>query len=229
MLPFAIVISVLILIMFLRFGVIVEYSDEGFNAWLKAGFLKFKLTGGEKKKKKEKPKKKKKDKEKKKRGIGEMIPGILSEFMSTLKAVLNMMKRLKRRLLIKQLTLYYVSANEDPSKTALQFGAANAVFGTITGGLDKHFRVKKLDLRTGFDFLSAQQKIYAKAILTLAVWEVLYVTFALFPVIISFLKILFKGDKKKITVKERKDGSGYGKKTDKRSDGNNDAKNEGTD
>jgi len=225
MLALAITISVILIITLLRFGVIVEYSDIGFKLWAKVGFLKFELL----KDGKEKKPKKKKEKPKKEQNLKEMLPGSLNEFMSMLRTVLNALSRLKRRLLIKQLTLYYTSAGEDPSATALKFGAANAAFGVIIPKIKNNFRIKRLDLRTWFDFCSAEQKIYAKIIISIAVWEVFYVLFALLPLVASIFKRKTPKKSEKINQQDRKDGENNGKSSDQRVDGNNDAKNEGND
>jgi len=227
MLALAIIAAALILIALLRFGVIVEYGEEGFHLWAKAGFLKFKLLDDDK----EKKLKKKKEKPKKERNFKEMLPGSLSGFMDAIKTVLKALGRLKRRLLIKQLTLYYTSAGEDPAKTAMQFGAANAVIGVMVPEIKKNFRVKRIDLRTWFDFTSTEQKIYAKVTISIAVWEVFYVLFALLPLVTAIFKRKPSNTNKVETSdkKERKDGEDNGESSDQRVDGNNNAKNEGDD
>ena len=225
MLALAIVIAVIVLLAFLRFGVIAEYNKEGFRIWAKAGFIKFELLKGDKKKQK-KPKKPKKDK----KGIN-VKPGSLKEFKEMLKAVFDMLGRFKRRLLIKELKLYYTSASENPVSTALQYGAANAFFALIVPKIKKSFRVKKLDMKTGFDFTTQEQGIYAKANLSIAVWEAIYVVFALMPIITSAVKKSTADANTKNKQKDglRKEGKAHGKTPDKRFDGNHDAKSEGTD
>jgi len=212
MIALAITLSVIFVIALLRFGVIAEYSEDGILLWVKAGFLKIKLETDDTKKKKKKKKKKPKEKND---IVKQILPGSLSEFMDILKAVLNSLSRLKRRLLIKQLTLYYCAASEDAANTAMQFGAANAVFGAIIPAIKRNFRIRKLELRTFFDFNSEKPKIYAKVNISIAIWEIFYIIFALFPILTSAFK--------------RKDGTHNGKSPNKRADGNNDAKNEGTD
>jgi len=226
MLALAIIISVILIIALLRFGVIIEYSDAGFKLRAKAGFIKFELLSDDKEKK---SKKKKKEKPKKERNLKEMMPGSLSQFMSMLKTVQNTLGRLKRRLLIKQLTLHYTSAGEDPSATALKFGAANAVFGVIVPQLKNNFRIKHLDLRTWFDFNSTEQKIYAKIILSIAVWEIFYILIALLPLFTSKFKSKTHKSGDKINQDDRKEREDNGKSSDQRIDGNNDEKNEGID
>ena len=242
MLALAIVLAVLVLIALLRFGVIVEYSEVGFELWVKAAFLKFKTVGEDVENRKKIKEIRKKVRKKIKKNIKRdntylkgLIPGSMDEFMTTLKSVSELLGRFKRKLLIKQLTLYYTSAGENPANTALQFGAANAVFEGIMPQIKKNFRVRRLDMRAGFDFTSQEQKIYAKAILSIAVWEVLYAVFALFPIIVSIFKNMPKrksAGNTNIKIPEnidRKDGQNDGKETDQRIDGNNDAKNEGDD
>jgi len=224
MLALAITLSVIILISLLRFGVIVEYSKEGFRLWAKAGFIRYELLKKDKKKKK---------KEKKKSSVS-IKPGSLGEFINMLKAVKNTLGRFKRRLLIKELTLYYTAAGENPATTALQFGISNAVFDFIMPLIKRNFRVKRLDLRSGFDFTSQEQGIYVKAILSIATWEVIYALLALAPMFKGMLKpkqnsgAMPNTSAKKENIK-RKDGQNHGKTPDKRSDGNNNAKSEGND
>jgi len=241
MLALAIVLAIIVLIALLRFGAIIEYSEAGFDVWIKAGFLRIKTVGEDVKNRKKIRELRKKARKKLKKNIKRdntylkaMIPGSMDEFWTTLRAVSNVLNRFKRRLLIKELTLYYLSAGEDPANTALQFGAANAVFEAIMPDIKRNFRVRHLDLRAGFDFTSEQQKIYAKANLSIAVWEVFYAIFALFPIIVNIFKKAPKRSSRSASAPktgkiDRKDGENNGEETNQRIDGNNDAKNEGND
>jgi len=207
MLALGIVIFILVLLAFLRFGVIAEYNDEGFRLWAKAGFIKFELL-------KDTEKKPKKKKEKKEKSTVNFKPGSLSDLMVILRSVKTMLSRFRRRLLIRYLILYYTSAGDDPAKTAMIFGASYAVFNTIIPMLEKNFRIKKRDLRAFADFESREQKIYAKAAVSLAVWEVFYIVFALFPII----KTIFRNRPKTKTglpeTNNRKDENNNGKSPD---------------
>jgi len=179
MLVLGIIFLVLLSLALLRFGFIVEYGELGVSMWAKVGFLKFSLSGDDKEKK---PKKKKKKKDKDKASSLKM-PGSLSGFLEILKVLKNALGRFKRRLLIKELTVYYSSAGEDAAKVAMTYGSVNAVLGFIVPVFDRHFRIKKRDLRAFVDFESDSPKIYAKARVSIAVWEVFYVLFALFPLL----------------------------------------------
>ena len=232
MLTFAIIISILILIALLRFGVIVEYDEAGVKLWVKAGFLKLRILD---KDKKDKPKKKKKKKKKKEKKPKEKKPGGFRRFLDLLKAAMKALGRLKRRLLIKQLTLHFTSAGDDPSKTAIQYGAVNAVFGAIVPVIDRQFRIRRRDLRAYVDFTISAPVIYAKVTISIAVWEVFYIAFAFLPVLISMAAAKSNsGQNKNIknTLKDnniRKDEQDNGKETGKRLDGNLDAEYKGDD
>ena len=233
MLALAITLAVVLLIALLRFGVIVEYNDEGFLIWVKAGFLKFRLLEEEKKKRLKRLKQKKKKVVKYKKDlIKDFTPGSLQEFISGLKNIGNMLKRIRKRLLIKELTLYYTSAGEDPANVALQFGAANAAIETIVPMIKRNFRIRRLDLKTAVDFESLKPGIYAKASISIAVWEVFYIISALLPMITS---ALFKKRPEKTSkinkndIKEGKDGKNNGQSPNQRLDGNDNEKNEGHD
>jgi len=221
----AITISILILIAVLRFGVIIEYSEAGFLMWVKVAFLKFRIAD---KDKKQKPKKEKaKDK---KSDIGKQIkPGSLREFLDILKAVSNVLDRLRRRLLIKQLTIYYVSAGEDAANTAIMYGAAHAVYNTVIPLLESRFRIKHKDLRAAVDFNTSEQKIYLKIAISIAVWEVFYIVSALFPIIAGIFKKTSKTAVGNQDIVKRKEGQDNGKSSDQRSDGKNNGENEGND
>jgi len=216
MLVSAIIVSALALIALLRFGLVIEYSDAGFELWLKIAFLKLRLMD---KDKKEKPKKIRKKKEKEK----EKKPGSLQAFMDMLKAVMKALARLKHRLLIKRLTLYYTSAGSDPASTAIRYGTVNAVFGLIIPVLERNFRIKRSDLRASVDFTSSEQKIYAKIAISIAVWEIIYILAALLPILAAGGK---SRNDRNITGKV---STKNGEKTDMRLDGNNNAESKGDD
>jgi len=166
----AITAAAIILIALLRFGLMIEYGEDGLETFIKAGPFKFRTdTHGKRKAARKKIKEKK--------------AGSAAGFMDIMKAVMNTLNRLRRKLLIKELTLHYTAAGDDPVKTAMNFGAANAVFGMIIPPLEDKFRIKKRDLQTTADFNGTEPVIYARIIISIAVWEALYVFSALLPLL----------------------------------------------
>lgn len=128
----------------------------------------------------------KKDKGKEK--AKEKMPGGLKPFLDFLPALQRMLSRIRWRLLIKKLTIYYTAGGDDPAMTALAFGAANAAFSALSPMLENSFHIRRRDFRVIADFQSGEQAIYVNAAISLAVWEALYITIALLPPIIGLLK-----------------------------------------
>ena len=170
----AIISAVIILIALLRIRVTAEYSEEGFEVTSRIG--PFKLLGRERRKAKIKKKRKEKRKE--------IRAGGKAAFMDILNAVKKTLSRLRRKLLIKQLTLHYTAAGEDPVKTAMYYGSANAAFGIIIPVLEENFRIRRRELSASADFGADKPGIYAKVIISMAVWEAIYVLTALLPVLL---------------------------------------------
>jgi len=197
MLALAIVIAVLILLAFLRFGASAEYGADGFLVAARVGPFSFtvfpvKEEAPEKAEKKalKRARKKTKVREKaKEKPARKMAPGALTHFLDMIPPVMKTLGRVKRRLLIKKLTIHYTAGGDDPVTTAMAYGAANAVFGAIVPALENNFRIRKRDLRAFADFQSVEQKIYVSAAFSIAVWEAVYIAAAMLPVIRSVLKI----------------------------------------
>jgi len=216
----AVILAAFVLLALLRFGVSVEYSAEGFEAVMYIGPVKFRLypakVKSEKKTAKKEAKKaikkaaKKADEEK-----AEKKPGALQNVLDMLPMILKGLGRFRRRLLVKRLVIHYVSAGADPAKTAMTFGASNVVIGLIMPLLEKSFRIKRRDLRAEADFESSEQRIYVYAAISIAVWEAVYVVFAIIPALLGA-----SGNNKKT----RKEVQENGQTADQRTDGNNNAK-----
>jgi len=191
----AIILSIIVFFMLLRFGVAVEYGDEGFIVSARVGpfrlriFPKKEKPGAAGRKARRKARKQGKSKKKKKKEEPKkQMPGSLREYLDMLPPVKNMLSRIRRRLLIKRLAIYYTAAGTDAATTALTFGAANAVMGAMAPILENSFRIKRRDFRTNADFTSAEQKIYVHATISMAVWESIYIVFALLPILTGLLK-----------------------------------------
>lgn len=219
MIAAAIVIAVLILILFLRFGIIAEFgeSDENAHAELTIkiviGLFKRQVFPQTKKPKGHKSKQRQKKKAKK----TTVQAGRLAELKSKLPAIEQLLSRLRRKLLISELTIWYKAAGENPAVTALWFGGAQIGYGFLTSLLENHFRIKKRDFRSMVSFEEKEPYIYLRARISLAVWEAIYIATPLF-------KSLLKGEK--ITTKsERRLNNGQA--SNRRPDGNNNAENSG--
>ena len=177
-----IVFLVLFFIALLRFGSIVEYSDVGLNVWVTVGPFKFSVVSAtkEKKVKKEKRAKKKKPKKDEEKNSRAKPP-----LKAVVRAVVKVLSRLKRRLLIKHFVFNCTLSGDDPLSVIRQYGILNAVFGIITPWLEQNRRVRHHDLRVSCDFSEFSTRMYAKFAVSIAVWEVFYIAFALLPLLFS--------------------------------------------
>jgi len=213
MIAWGIVIAVLIVIALLRFGVSVEYSKQGVLIEVLAGPFRVKVyplkekPEDEEKKRRKEAKKRAKEERKKAKAKDKppfKLPGGLSSLLDMVSPLVEMLSRVKRRILIKKLMLHLTVAGDDAAKTAVMYGGVNAALGELAPLLDNNFRVKKRDFRVDVDFLETEQKIYVNAAISLAVWEAFYIAFALFPI----LKIFLKRDPAKKVAKDdaKKDG-----------------------
>lgn len=185
MIAVGIILAVLLLIAFLRVGVTAEYAEDGFVVTASVGFVQFQVYPSLKAKKGRKVVRKKAGKKNaadtaKKAGRLEMLKGQLP-------SINQMLARLKRKLLIAELTIYYMAAGEDPAAAALYFGGVSAGYGILIPLLENNFKVRKSDFRTTVSFEAKEPYIYVRARLSLAVWELIYAGF-------GFVKKLVKSD-----------------------------------
>ena len=201
MLVLAIVVGVLILIALLRFGVAAVYGEDGLLVKAKVGPISIKAYPRKEKaekKKKGKRKDKKKGRARKAKKPEEEKPGAIEGFFTLLSAIRKVLGRVRRRLLIKKLFIHYVSASDDPVKTALMFGGSSAALDGILPMLEQNFRIRKRELRTSADFESSKPRIYVNAAVSIAVWEAVYIFFAILPVIAAIKNIRRETDGKDV-------------------------------
>jgi len=188
MIAAAIVVAVLILIALLRFGVSVEYGADGVVASAQAGPVRLRVFPREVSPEKEARRKlkaaAKKEKAAAKKAARKALeekekkPGKVKMFLEMLPSIKTALGRLRRRLLIKRLTIHYTAGGDDPASAALTYGAANAAFNTIVPLLEKAFRIKRKDLRAEVDFDTSEPLIYVHIAISLAVWEAVYIALA---------------------------------------------------
>ena len=97
--------------------------------------------------------------------------GMLKLFMEMLPVIGEAAGALKRKLRIDDLTIHLTWATDDPAKTALGFGRANAILGMIWPVFDHNFKVKKHDLGVAADFDQSCPTVYCNAALTMTVGQ----------------------------------------------------------
>ena len=205
MLALIIIFAIILLIALLRFGVGVVYGEDGLRVTARVGLFSLRVYP-----RKERPPKKRRERrlkaERKKKIKKKVIkekepteekPGPADTFSDLLSAVGKVLGRVRRRLLIKRLYLHYVSAGDDPMKTALMFGRVSAVYSGLLPAIESGFRIRRRELTASADFESTKPRVYANAAISIAVWESLYIFFAILP-LIAIIKRKQGKEKKKI-------------------------------
>lgn len=93
--------------------------------------------------------------------------------------------KLRRKLRIDELTLWYLSACDDPAKAAMAFGGANAAIGMLLPTLEQFLDIRRRDVRTAVSFTEPESTVYVRLRLSLSVWGILYIAL---PAGLAFLK-----------------------------------------
>ena len=193
-----IILLIFLLIALLRVGVSAKLEENVFYLRAVAGPVKIQILpkNEEKAKKPKKPKKKKPKKDEQKSDEEKEKPKIkitLDLIQTILSAVGDLLGRLRRKLTIDKLTLHYTAASNDPYSAAMTFGYASAAVNALVPVLDNSFKIRDRDIGAAVTFDSPDNIIFIDVQLTLAVWEIIYIGLAAWPVVKALLAKPKKG------------------------------------
>ena len=176
-------------------GATAEYSAEGYWVAIKAGPISVRILPKKPKPEKsgkEKPKKDKKDRKKQHKAKKEdqqpkeadsdqeeqpkkeFLGGKLPMFKELIGLALELQSALRKKLIIKELTLHLTIAGGgwDPAKSAILYGRAWAGIGNLWTVLERVFIIRKQDVWADIDFLTTENRVYAKATATITIGAV---------------------------------------------------------
>ncbi len=159
----ALFVFLILILLFLRFSVFLEYSGDGFSGCVKFLFFKFKFPKAQKKatSKKEDGK----DNQKK-------IFGNFSQLKSILSPIAKTMGKLIRMLSVNLLVADVKLGSEDAFNTAMSYGAACASVGMIFPFLDSRIKIKKKQISINADFENMCSTIYLYTNISLRIWQI---------------------------------------------------------
>lgn len=157
----AVIAALLLMVLLLRVRMILEYSEGEASARVGVGPVLIALNGKKKDGRKKKERDSGKEEKKKKTGVG--------DFREMISIILEIRDKIKRRLTVDELTLWYQSAADDPADAAMAFGAASAGADILLPLIGRELKIKKQDVRIGADFTASESRVYAKAALSLPV------------------------------------------------------------
>ncbi len=177
MIALYVVLSLLLLfsvILLLRVGFQIEYGENGISADARIGPIRFRVLPvkrkektGRKMKPREAPAAEKEPEEKK--------GGKFSEFRKYFSYVSAMKDRLKRKLRVDDLTLYFAAGGSDPVAVAMTYGGVTAAMSALLPVLEQNFDIRKRDFETSFSYELKEPYIYFRAKISAATWELIYI------------------------------------------------------
>lgn len=162
--------GVLLLIGCIRVGVQVEYCGQGLFVRVRLGRFYITVFPA---KKADKPKKNKKAVAAEKAPKKEKKGGKLQQALDFIPLILDTAKRFFRKLQVDKLDMELVICTSDPADTAVQYGRANALLGSIWQPVTEVFRVKDGHAHVGVDFEGNKPTLYVLATLSLTIGQLL--------------------------------------------------------
>lgn len=163
--------GILLLIGCIRVGAQVEYCDQGLFVRIRIGHFFIPVFPA--KQKQTKPKKAKPPAAsgsapaKKKKG------GLLQLALDFIPLLLDTVRKFRRKLQVDKLELELVVCAADPADTAIRYGQANALLGSLWQPMTRVFHVKDGHAHVGVDFEGDKSTLYLLATLSLTVAQVL--------------------------------------------------------
>lgn len=175
MIALLVILVILGVIVFLVVGVDVGYEKDGFWVILCVGPFRLKLLPKDKEKaappkhpKPEKKPKEKKEKKEKKKPDFQLIKGLIS-------LGLRALGDLRRKLTIDLFSLELTVGGEDPFKVIDTYGKLNMILGMVWPLADNVLQFRQKNIHTDFCFEQEKTEVSAQLILSLAIWEILYI------------------------------------------------------
>ncbi len=164
---------ILFLVGCIRIGAQVEYCEEGLFIRVRVGrFLIPVFPVKKNKSSKAKKTEKKAPPAKKKKG------GLLQLALDFIPLVLDTVKGFRRKLQVDKLDMEIVVCAPDPADTAVRYGQANALLGTLWQPIIQAFHVKDGHAHVGVNFEEGKTTLYLLASLSLTIAQTLCLALA---------------------------------------------------
>ena len=212
-----IILAVFVLIGIIPVGVDAGYINSEVSVKIKAAFVNIPVVPKKEKAPELNKKKKKSDstenKTKKKFDFDFVL--------AIIKMGLRALERFRKKLSIDHLMLHYTSGGDDPYSVAMQVGYVSAAMSALLPPADHILKIRSRDIEVSADFQSENTRIDARLVMTIQIWEILYIALAFG---FEFLRYKFK-QRRQNPNDERMDNNG--KHSHKRSDAGSDEQGQG--
>ena len=180
MLALIIILVLLILFLILPVGADAAYDGAVFSLKAKAGPVKLRILPKKEKppepEGEEKPKKEKKKKREKEHKPKQKLT--LDDILELAGIGLKALGRFRRSLSVDKFMLHMAAAAPDPYDAVLLFGRVNAGLSALSPLLHRAVKIREEDIRTVVDTEPGNMLIEARIIVTLQIWEILYIAFS---------------------------------------------------
>lgn len=204
LLALVIIVVLLVLFLILPVGVDAAYDGAVFALKAKAGLIKIRILPKKEKppeeegEEKPKPKKEKKQKREKEHKPKQKLT--LDDILELAGIGLKALGRFRRSLSVDKLMLHMAAAAPDPYDAVLLYGRVNAGLSALSPLLHRALKIREEDIRTAVDTEPGTMLIEARVVVTLQIWEILYIAFSA-----GFAALRWLGKRKKrIRKLERK-------------------------
>ena len=173
MIALIIVLVILALILLLPLGARVRYDADGPWAAVTVGPVCLQLLP-RREKKPRKPKQKR-GKEKKPAPAAAPKPGgSVRDFWPFVELGFSFLGAVRRKLLLRELIFHVSFGGQDPAKTAIRYGQAQAVLGAVYPRLAGAFRIRRQDVGVHCDFTESGMRVYARLWIQFRVGDLLW-------------------------------------------------------
>lgn len=155
--------AIIILVLLLPVGVCVIYRNQILKIWLAFGPVKvaFKTNNAQANKSKKQQANGRTLFKKPAKANGE-YHNLLGEFLSEIKAVMELFGYLRPRLRIRRMMMELRLAGENPAAAAMQYGGAWAAIGVVVPILEEAFVIKKRKIDIDCEFTAEKTTLNAK-------------------------------------------------------------------
>ncbi len=174
------------LLLISRLKIMAEYDEDGFRAVVRFGLLVLFRYPGKQDQKTEKPPKPKHKKKPEKTGH-EKKGGKLPDIREILAIIGDTLGKLRRKLRVDELILWYCSAATDPASAAMAFGGVSAAVGLLTAPLERSFRIRKRDIRTAVSFTDTESTVILRLRISLSLCAMLCIAL---PAVLRFFRAM---------------------------------------
>ena len=164
-------LAILVLIALLPVGGAVEYGEDGLSAHLIIGPARILLYPRAKKPKKEKREKPPKKKKPEKADATVKKGGKLPMLWELLQLGLGFLGEMRRKRLVRELTVYFAYGGAEPAETAIRYGKTCAAAHAVMPLFDQLFRVRKQDVRIIYDAAATEIAVYARAAISIRIGQ----------------------------------------------------------